>query len=126
MCKIIPPHSFQRGTGRPILSANLAVLRAMAGHRTELIDIDMASPSAQLLFGRQDSELVHTINGYLLGWCAIEQTVHDLSRRVGIHDEGRLFLIPSSADPGEIAPMTRRDFDVDQLNRAFQGLAASH
>jgi len=109
-----------------MLSANLAVLLAMAGHRTALIDIDVTSPSAQLLFGLQDSELVHTVNGYLLGKCAIEQTVHDLSPRLEIPDEGRLFLIPSGANPSEITPIIRRDFDVDLLDRAFQELVVNH
>jgi hypothetical protein len=110
MCKIIPLHSFQRGMERPILSANSAVLLATAGHPTALIDVEMASPLAQLFLGLQDSEPICTSNGYL----------------PGIHDGGRQFLMPSSVDPGEIAPMIRRDFDVDPLNRAPERLMAAN
>jgi septum site-determining protein MinD len=124
MSKIISIHSFRRGTGKSILSANLAVLLAMAGYRVGLVDIDMASPSVQLLFGLAASNMAHTINDYLLGHCDINHTAHDVTRRLGVQGEGRLFLVPSSLNPGQIARVLRQDYGVELLNDAFQGLIA--
>ena len=121
---VIAIHSFRRGTGKSILAANLAVMLATAGYRAGLIDLDMASPSGQLLFGLGGSAMVRTVNDYLLGLCGIEQAVHDVTGRLGIPGEGRLFLIPSSLNPGQIARVMRQDYDVELLSDAFERLMA--
>jgi MinD-like ATPase involved in chromosome partitioning or flagellar assembly len=122
MAKIISIHSFRRGTGKSILSANLGVLLALAGYRTGLIDIDVASPSLQLLFGLGEADMKHTVSEYLLGLCSIGETVYDATRGLNLPGEGRLFLIPSSLKPGQIARVMRQDYDIELLNDAFQRL----
>lgn len=120
--QLIALHSFRRGTGKSILAANLAVLLAVAGHRSGLIDIDVASPSAQLMFGLGETEVPRTVNDYLMGLCGIESAAHDVTRRIGVQGEGRLFLIPSSINPSQIAHVMRQDYDPERLDEAFRRL----
>jgi septum site-determining protein MinD len=123
--QLIALHSFRRGTGKSILAANLAVLLAVAGYRISLIDLDIASPSAQLIFGLGDADVPRTVNDYLLGLCGIESAAHDVTRRIGIQGEGRLFLIPSSLNPSQIAHVMRHDYDPERLDEAFKHLMSA-
>ena len=65
MVKIATFHSFRRGTGRTNLLASLAVLLTQRGKRVGVIDTNMQSPSAHILFKLPDSEIAHTLDNYL-------------------------------------------------------------
>ena len=123
MTKTVAIHSFRRGTGKSILCANLATLLAMSGYQTALIDLDMISPSAQLLFGLSERDIVHTVNDYVLGQCLVEQTVLDVTLTiVHIRGEGHLFVAPSSSRPNQLVRIVRREYDIDLLGDAFHRL----
>ena len=79
MVKIITVHSYRGGTGKSNLTANLAVTMARHGQRVGIIDTDVQSPGIHVLFGLDETTIDRTLNDYLQGRCAIEETVYDLS-----------------------------------------------
>jgi septum site-determining protein MinD len=124
---IISTHSFRGGTGKSNITANLSVLIARAGFRVGVIDTDIQSPGIHVLFRVDDKTLAHSLNDYLWGRCPIEAAAVDVSERcIGALDENtgrpRLFLIPSSLKPGEIARILREGYDVALLNDGLQDL----
>src|SRR5262245_5574298 len=122
MPKIISIHSFRGGTGKSNSTANLAALLAAGGRRVGVVDTDIQSPGLHVLFGMDQSELSHTLNDYLWGACAVEQAAYDVTPRLGVPIAGKIFLIPSSIKPGEIARVVRDGYDVSLLNDGFYGL----
>ena len=122
MSKIISVHSFRGGTGKSNIAANIAVLTAMEGKRVGVIDTDILSPGIHVLFGLDESKMVHSLNDYLWGKCAIEQTAHDVTPALGADIKGKVMLIPSSIKPGEIARVLREGYDVGLLNDGLQAL----
>lgn len=128
MTRIISTHSFRGGTGKSNITANLAVLVARAGYRVGVIDTDIQSPGIHVLFRVDDKSLTHSLNDYLWGRCPIEATAVDVSERcIGNLDENtgrpRVFLIPSSLKPGEIARILREGYDVALLNDGLQDIS---
>lgn len=120
MSKIISVHSFRGGTGKSNTTANIAALLAMGGARVGVVDTDIASPGIHVLFNLDESEMVHSLNDYLWGKCAIEDAAHDVTGHVGGEIKGQIFLIPSSIKPGEIARILREGYDVGLLNDGFR------
>jgi MinD-like ATPase involved in chromosome partitioning or flagellar assembly len=64
----------------------------------------------------------HSLNDYLWGKCAIEDTAHDVTATLGANISGKIFLIPSSIKAGEIARVLREGYDVGLLNDGFHDL----
>lgn len=127
MTTVISTHSFRGGTGKSNITANLAVLIARAGHRVGVIDTDIQSPGIHVLFRVEEAALKHSLNDFLWGRCPIEAAAYDVSERcIGDLDEKtgrpRLYLIPSSLKPGEIARILREGYDVALLNDGLQSL----
>ena len=122
MSKIISVHSFRGGTGKSNTTANIAAFLAMDGARVGVVDTDIQSPGIHVLFNLDESDMTHSLNDYLWGQCAIEETAHDVTGRVGGEIKGQIFLIPSSIKPGEIARILREGYDVGLLNDGFRDL----
>jgi septum site-determining protein MinD len=122
MSRIVSVHSFRGGTGKSNTTANLAALIASQGQRVGVVDTDIASPGIHVLFGLEEGKMVHSLNDYLWGKCAIEQTAHDVTANAGNGIRGRVFLVPSSIKAGEIARVLRDGYDVGLLNDGFQNL----
>ena len=122
MPKIISVHSFRGGTGKSNITANIAVLAAMEGKRVGVIDTDILSPGIHVLFGLDESKMVHSLNDYLWGKCAIEDTAHDVTPGLDADIKGKVMLIPSSIKPGEIARILREGYSVELLNDGLQTL----
>ena len=122
MPKIVSVHSFRGGTGKSNTTANLASLLAMEGKRVGVVDTDIASPGIHVLFNFDEADLVHSLNDYLWGKCAIKETAHDVTGHVGADIKGQIFLIPSSIKAGEIARILREGYDVGLLNDGFRDL----
>jgi MinD-like ATPase involved in chromosome partitioning or flagellar assembly len=122
MSKIVSVHSFRGGTGKSNTTANLASLLASEGLRVGVVDTDIASPGIHVLFNFDESEMVHSLNDYLWGKCAIKETAHDVTGRLGADVKGQIFLIPSSIKAGEIARIIREGYDVGLLNDGFRDL----
>jgi len=122
MSKIVSVHSFRGGTGKSNTTANLAALLAAEGQRVGVVDTDIASPGIHVLFGLEEEQMVHSLNDYLWGKCAIQDTAHDVTPRLAGDVGGRVFLVPSSIKAGEIARVLREGYDVGLLNDGFRDL----
>ena len=71
---IITFHSYKGGTGKTLLSANLALIYAMKGGRVCLLDMDLRAPS---LFATFENKKKFWINDYLNNICEIDQVLND-------------------------------------------------
>lgn len=121
MSSIVSIHSFRGGTGKSNLSANISAVMALQGYRVGVVDTDIASPGIHVLFGMDDSKMDKALNDYLWGRCSIEECAYDVGESLGMKP-GRIFLIPSSIKPGEIATLLREGYDVALLNDGFHEL----
>ena len=123
MSKIISFHSFRGGTGKSNTTANVATLLAAEGRRIGVVDTDIQSPGIHVLFGVDQETLSHSLNDYLWGRCSIEQAAHDVTPNLNASLEGRIFLIPSSIKPTDIARVMHEGYDVGLLNEGFRDLS---
>ncbi len=126
MGKIIAIHSFRGGTGKSNITASMAALLAVQGKRIGIIDTDIQSPGIHVIFGLKEQDVRHSLNEYLWGQCAIEDTAHDVTSairpRIEDGSPGKIFLIPSSMKTGEIARVLREGCDVDLLRDGIRHL----
>jgi len=122
MTKTVSIHSFRGGTGKSNTTANLAALLALSGRRVGVVDTDIASPGIHVLFGLEEGGMEYSLNDYLWGRCTIQQTAYDVTESLDSNVGGRVFLVPSSIKPGEIARVLREGYDVGLLNDGFRDL----
>lgn len=122
MAKIISVHSFRGGTGKSNMTANVATLLAMEGRRVGVIDTDIQSPGIHILFGLEGEEITTSLNDYLWHGREIKETALDVTPNLGVDLKGRLFLIPSSIQPGEIARVLREGYNAQKLTLGFRNL----
>jgi len=109
-------HSFRGGTGKSNLSANIAAQLAKDGMRVGVIDADVQSPGIHVLFGLKGDDITSSLNDFLFDGVPIEDVAVDVTPP-GL--PGRVHLIPSSIQPGEITRVLRTGYDSQQL---VQGL----
>jgi MinD-like ATPase involved in chromosome partitioning or flagellar assembly len=122
MSKIISVHSFRGGTGKSNTTANISAILAAKGLRVGVIDTDIQSPGIHVLFGLDEESMHHSLNDYLWGKCEIQDCAHEITENLGHPIGGKLFLIPSSIKPGEIARVLREGYDVGMLNDGLHDL----
>jgi MinD-like ATPase involved in chromosome partitioning or flagellar assembly len=122
MAKIVSIHSFRGGTGKSNITANVAFLLATRGLRVGVIDTDIQSPGIHVLFGFEGIEIATSLNDYLWHGRAITETALDVTSSLNAEVGGRLFLIPSSTQPGEIARVLRDGYDAEQLTQGLRDL----
>ena len=122
MASILSIHSFRGGTGKSNTSANLAALYAMEGRRVGVVDTDIQSPGIHVLFGLGEGDVPYSLNDYLWGRCAIEQTARDVSASLMGLCRGALYLIPSSVNAADIARVLHDGYDIDLLSDGFRDL----
>lgn len=122
MSQIISIHSFRGGTGKSNTTANLSSLLASMGKRIAVVDTDIQSPGIHILFEMEEDEIEYSLNDYLWGNCSIKDAAYDVTDRLGGNVSGKVFLVPSSIKPGEIARILREGYDVGLLNDGFQDL----
>jgi MinD-like ATPase involved in chromosome partitioning or flagellar assembly len=122
MATIVSVHSYRGGTGKSNLTANLAAAVAAQGRRVGIVDTDIQSPGIHVLFGLDEGKVNRSLNDYLWGRCAIEDTAYQITPPAVAGRGGQIFLIPSSIKPGEITRILREGYDVGLLNDGFQAL----
>ncbi len=125
MSQIISVHSFRGGTGKSNTTANISALLAAQGLRVCVVDTDINSPGIHVLFGLTGEETDHTLNDFLWERCEIEEAAYDMTARMNIQGDGKLFLVPSSVKPADITRVLRDGYDVGLLNDGFQDLLES-
>ena len=128
MARIISVHSFRGGTGKSNTTANLATNLAKRGNRVGIVDTDIQSPGIHVLFNVAEEEMVHTLDDYLWGNIGIEEAALDVGSKLTMENnsiglaQGKLFLVPSSIKPGDIARILREGYDVGLLNDGYAAL----
>ncbi len=75
MGKIIAIHSYKGGTGKTLLTVNLAATYARRGKRVCVLDLDFRAPSLQSILKLNGSE--YWLNDYLNGTCEINKVLID-------------------------------------------------
>jgi septum site-determining protein MinD len=123
VAELISVHSFRGGTGKSNTTANVAALLAREGKRVAVVDLDIQSPGIHVLFGMdQDSAMLHSLNDYLWGDCTLRDAAHDVTSGLDGALAGRMWLVPSSMRPGDIARVMHEGYDVNLLNEGFHRL----
>ncbi|MFB2877273.1 MinD/ParA family protein [Floridanema aerugineum] len=122
MPKVVSIHSYRGGTGKSNFTANLATTVALQGNRVGVVDTDVPSPGIHNLFCLEPEQMSKTLNNYLWGDIPIEEAAYDVSGNVGLTQSGKLYLIPSSVKPDDIARILKDGYDVRLMNDGFRSL----
>jgi len=125
LAAIVSVHSFRGGTGKSNTTANLAACLALIGRRVGVIDADIQSPGIHVLFGLAGDDVKASLNDFLWHGRAIADVATDVTELQGVPLAGRLFLIPSSMQPGEIARILREGYDAQRLTEGLRDLVAA-
>ena len=122
MPKVVAIHSYRGGTGKSSFTANLATAIASQGKRVGIVDIDLPSPGIHNLLNLEVENLNKTLNSYLWGVYPIEETAYEVTKNLGLKGEGKLFLVPSSIRPDDIARVLKEGYKVSLLHDGFRKL----
>ena len=122
MATVVSVHSFRGGTGKSNTTANLAATYASQGRRVGVIDTDIQSPGIHVLFGLAGDEVEASLNDFLWHGRPIGEVAQDVTPGIGMQVPGRVFLIPSSMKPGEIARILREGYDAQRLTEGIRQL----
>jgi MinD-like ATPase involved in chromosome partitioning or flagellar assembly len=114
------------------------VLLARDGLRVGVIDTDIQSPGIHVVFGCDPGGFEWALNDYLWGRCDIRDAAVDVTERAlgdrvprsaaaggdpaALESGGRLYLVPSSLDAGDIARVLRDGYDAGLLGEGLREL----
>jgi len=105
MGNIIALHSYKGGTGKTLLSINLAATYAKRNRNVCLLDLDFRAPSLHAAFKAKGNG--YWLNDYLNGTCDIKKVLIELNP---LHEEsGRLFVGLANPTTEAIREMSARD-----------------
>lgn len=105
MGKIVAVHSYKGGTGKTLLSVNIAAIFARHGKKVCLFDLDFRAPSLATLLKIDKAE--YWMNDYLNGVCEIDKVLVDMSSR--INNAGELYVGLANPSTEAIRDMTAKD-----------------
>lgn len=105
MSKIIAVHSYKGGTGKTLLSVNLAATFAKQGKKVALFDLDFRAPSLFAILKVDDAPA--WMNDYLNGTCDIGKVLVDLTSR--IQGSGKFFVGLANPSTEAIRDMSAKD-----------------
>ena len=105
MGKIIAVHSYKGGTGKTLLSVNLAATFAKQGKKVCLFDLDFRAPSLFAILKISSAEC--WFNDYLNNTCDINKVLIDLSSR--IPGRGKLCIGLANPATEAIRDMSAKD-----------------
>jgi MinD-like ATPase involved in chromosome partitioning or flagellar assembly len=120
--RIISIHSFRGGTGKSNTTANVAAILARRGRRVGVIDTDIQSPGIHVILGVPADEVKASLNDFLWHNRPIQEVAEDVTPRLDPGLTGRVYLIPSSMQPGEIARVLREGYDAQRLTAGIRDL----
>ncbi|MFB3888741.1 MAG: AAA family ATPase [Candidatus Bathyarchaeia archaeon] len=105
MGKIIAVHSYKGGTGKTLLSVNLAATLAKQGKKVCLFDLDFRAPSLFAILKVDKPECY--LNDYLNNTCDIDRVLIDLSSRVP--GKGKFMVGLANPETEAIRDMSAKD-----------------
>ncbi|MFQ6068754.1 MAG: MinD/ParA family protein [Candidatus Bathyarchaeia archaeon] len=105
MGKIIALHSYKGGTGKTLLSVNLATTYVRRGRNVCLLDLDFRAPSLNAVFKTFNSE--YWLNDYLNGVCEIDKVLIDVTQQHG--KSGKFFVGLANPATEAIREMSAKD-----------------
>ena len=105
MGRIIAVHSYKGGTGKTLLSVNLAASYAKRGKKVCLMDLDFRAPSLHTIF--KNNQEKYWLNDYLNGTCEIEKVLVDSTKDHG--NGGKLMVALANPSTEAIRDMTAKD-----------------
>jgi MinD-like ATPase involved in chromosome partitioning or flagellar assembly len=105
MSKIIAVHSYKGGTGKTLLSVNLAATFAKNGKKVCVFDLDFRAPSLFAILKVENVE--YWFNDYLNNTCDISKVFVDLSNR--IPGNGKFFAGLANPATEAIRDMSAKD-----------------
>jgi len=110
---IIALHSYKGGTGKTLLSVNLATLFAEMGKKVCLLDLDLRAPSIYALFKNKTDRWV---NDYLSKACKIDNILSDYTTT---NMEGKLLVGLANPSTEAIRDMEAKDrkWEMEALGR---------
>ena len=105
MSKIVAVHSYKGGTGKTLLSVNLAATFAKHGKKVCLFDLDFRAPSLFAILKVENAEC--WLNDYLNGKCSIDKVLIDLSSR--LQGNGNFYVALANPTTEAIREMSAKD-----------------
>jgi len=105
MSKIIAVHSYKGGTGKTLLSVNLAATFAKNGKKVCLFDLDFRAPSLFAILKTENVE--YWFNDYLNNSCDAEKVLVDLSSKIS--GDGKFFAGLANPATEAIRDMSSKD-----------------
>ena len=113
---IITLHSYKGGTGKTLISVNLATTFAKMGKKVCLLDLDLRAPSIHSFFKNGSN---YWVNDYLSKACEIDKVLVDCTMRDMA--EGELFVGLANPSTEAIRDMTAKDrqWEMEALARVF-------
>lgn len=105
MSEVIAVHSYKGGTGKTLMSINLAATLAKNGKKVCLFDLDFRAPSLFALLKAKPAEC--WLNDYLNNNCEIDKAIVDLSDRVP--GQGRLYACFANPATEAIRDISSKD-----------------
>jgi MinD-like ATPase involved in chromosome partitioning or flagellar assembly len=105
MTKIIAVHSYKGGTGKTLLSVNLAATFAKNGKKVCIFDLDFRAPSLSVILKAQNVE--NWFNDYLNNTCEINKVLVDISGRIA--GNGKFFAALANPATEAIRDLSSKD-----------------
>jgi len=103
--KIVAVHSYKGGTGKTLLSLNIAATIAKHSRKVCLFDLDFRAPSLATLL--KVDKVEYWMNDYLNGVCEINKVLLDISNKISC--EGSLYACLANPSTEAIRDMTAKD-----------------
>jgi MinD-like ATPase involved in chromosome partitioning or flagellar assembly len=112
---IIAFHSYKGGTGKTLLSVNLAATLANSGEKICLLDLDFSAPSLHAIFKTVETE--YWLNDYFNRACEIDKVLKDCGS--DCVSKGRMFVGLANPSSEAIRDMSAKDrkWEMEALGR---------
>jgi len=101
---VLAVHSYKGGTGKTMISTNLAAILARQGKNVCLIDLDLRAPSLDATFAANGK---HWINDFLSGTCEPMDVLKDFSKEKNTN--GRLLVALANPSMEAIREIVTKD-----------------
>ena len=114
---IISFHSYKGGTGKTLLSVNLATILASRGKKTCLLDLDFSAPSLHSIFKNVESDF--WLNDFLNRACKINRVLNCCNSTLDV--KGNLYVGLADPSTKAIREMSSKDrkWEMQALSRLF-------